>query len=323
MLAEAIAYLAPQRGGLYVDATLGAGGHSKAILQSGSEARVLGIDRDSRAIDLATSATSGTSRLAEFGSRFRAVHGNFKDLSEILNAVGEESVDGLIADLGVSSMQFNDASRGFSFRFSAPLDMRMNTGEAGEIDESNRTAAELLRDLSAEEIARIIYQYGEERNSRRIARRIVEKREEGDPVETTLQLAALVRSCVRSRVRSRTRSKARSQRRERIDPATRTFQALRIAVNHELEGLESFIETAVRVLRPEGRLVVISFHSLEDRIVKWTLRRLAGTVGVIDRRLDRPLIEILTRRAVKPSRDEVAINPQARSAKLRACMKVM
>ncbi|MGH9915229.1 MAG: 16S rRNA (cytosine(1402)-N(4))-methyltransferase RsmH, partial [Pyrinomonadaceae bacterium] len=269
MLAEAIEYLAPQRSGFYVDATLGAGGHSKAILQSGFETRVLGIDRDSKAIEFATSG------LAEFGSRFRAVHANFRNLSEVLNAAGEESMDGLIADLGVSSMQFDDVSRGFSFRFPAPLDMRMNTGEAGEIDESNRTVAELLRDLSEEEIARIIYEYGEERNSRRIARRIVERRELGDPVETTFQLAELVKSCVRSKTR------------ERIHPATRTFQALRIAVNHELESLESFIETAARLLRPEGRLVIISFHSLEDRIVKWTIRRLAGKTDAIDHSLYR------------------------------------
>ncbi|HJR09388.1 MAG TPA: 16S rRNA (cytosine(1402)-N(4))-methyltransferase RsmH [Pyrinomonadaceae bacterium] len=304
LLAESVGYLAPERGGLFVDATLGLGGHSEALLEASPEVRVIGIDRDREALKFATA------RLERFGERFRAVHANFKEIERVLEDAGELEVSGVLADLGVSSLQFDSIERGFSFRHDAPLDMRMNA--SGEEEE---TAAELLARLPEEEIARIIFEYGEERKSRRIARWIVERREEGRAIETTTELAELVARAVGYK------------RTDRIHPATRTFQALRIAVNHELEGLEAFLEASIDLLQPSGRLVVISFHSLEDRIVKRTLRRLAGQCEC-DRRLPvcacgaRCAIEILTRRPVAPAETELDENPRARSAKLRACRKL-
>jgi 16S rRNA (cytosine1402-N4)-methyltransferase len=301
-----VRYLAPERGGLFVDATLGLGGHSEALLEASPDVRVLGIDRDPEALQFA-----GT-RLAGFGARFRAAHANFKEIAWVLAEAGEtesNAVSGVLADLGVSSLQFDAAERGFSFRHDAPLDMRMNARGDEE------TAAELLARLPEEEIARVIFEYGEERKSRRIARWIVERREEGRAIETTAELAALVARAVGHK------------RTDRIHPATRTFQALRIAVNHELEGLEAFLEASVDLLQPSGRLVVISFHSLEDRIVKRALRRLAGQCEC-DRRLPvcacgaRRAVEILTRRPVAPADAELDDNPRARSAKLRACRKL-
>jgi len=306
LLAESIGYLAPERGGLFVDATLGLGGHSEALLEASPLVRVLGIDRDREALGFATA------RLAKFNARFRAVHANYTEIARVLAETGEvepDGVSGVLADLGVSSLQFDAAERGFSFRHDAPLDMRMNAGSEEE------TAAELLARLPEEEIARIIFEYGEERKSRRIARWIVERREEGRAIETTTELAALVARAVGYK------------RTDRIHPATRTFQALRIAVNHELEGLEAFLEASIDLLQPSGRLVVISFHSLEDRIVKRTLRRLAGQCEC-DPRLPvcacgaRRAVEILTRRPVTPTEAEMDENPRARSAKLRACRKL-
>jgi 16S rRNA (cytosine1402-N4)-methyltransferase len=303
LLAESVGYLAPERGGLFVDATLGLGGHSEALLEASPDVRVLGIDRDPEALKLANA------RLARFNERFRAVHANFNEVASVLRDAGEESVSGVLADLGVSSLQFDSIERGFSFRHDAPLDMRMNAGGEEE------TAAELLARLPEEEIARIIFEYGEERKSRRIARWIVERREEGRAIETTGELAALVARAVGYK------------RTDRIHPATRTFQALRIAVNHELEGLEAFLEASTDLLQTAGRLVVISFHSLEDRIVKRALRRLAGQCEC-DPRLPvcacgaRRAVEILTRRPVTPGEAELDENPRARSAKLRACRKL-
>ncbi|HYG10563.1 MAG TPA: 16S rRNA (cytosine(1402)-N(4))-methyltransferase RsmH [Pyrinomonadaceae bacterium] len=303
LLAESVAYLAPERGGLFVDATLGLGGHSEALLEASAQVRVLGIDRDPEALQFASARLSG------FGGRFRAVHANFKEIAGVLAEAGEQEVSGVLADLGVSSLQFDAGERGFSFRHDAPLDMRMDARGDDE------TAAELLARLPEEEIARIIFEYGEERKSRRIARWIVERREEGRAIETTAELAELVARAVGYK------------RTDRIHPATRTFQALRIAVNHELEGLEAFLEASIDLLQPSGRLVVISFHSLEDRIVKRTLRRLAGQCEC-DRRLPvcacgaRRAVEILTRRPVTPSEAELDENPRARSAKLRACRKL-
>jgi 16S rRNA (cytosine1402-N4)-methyltransferase len=218
-------------------------------------------------------------------------------------------LSGVLVDLGVSSLQFDAAHRGFSFRQDAPLDMRMNATSDEE------TAAELLARLPEEEIARIIFEYGEERRSRRIARWIVERRERGEPVSTTKELADLVARA------------AGHHRTDRIHPATRTFQALRIAVNRELEGLDQFVETAIDLLQPDGRFAAISFHSLEDRIIKRSLRRLAGTCEC-DRRAPvcscgaRRAVEILTKRPLVPGETEVAENPRARSAKLRACRKL-
>ncbi|HEX8352915.1 MAG TPA: 16S rRNA (cytosine(1402)-N(4))-methyltransferase RsmH [Pyrinomonadaceae bacterium] len=303
LLFEAVNLLAPERGGLFVDATLGLGGHSEALLEASPDTRVLGIDLDREAIRLASE------RLARFGTRFRAAHANFREIERVLEDAGEREADGILADLGVSSLQFDSPERGFSFRHDAPLDMRMDAGGAGE------TAAELLERLPEEEIARVIYEYGEERKSRRIARWIVERRERGEPLRTTAELAGLVARAVGYK------------RGDRIHPATRTFQALRIAVNGELEGLDQFVETAVGLLQTQGRLAVISFHSLEDRVVKRALRRLSGYCEC-DRRVPacacgaRKAVEVLTRRPQTPNEQEVEDNPRARSAKLRACLKL-
>jgi 16S rRNA (cytosine1402-N4)-methyltransferase len=303
LLFEAVGLLAPERGGLFVDATLGLGGHSEAILEASPDARVIGIDRDREAIRLASE------RLSHFGSRFRAAPANFRDIARVLEESGERETSGVLADLGVSSLQFDTPERGFSFRHDAPLDMRMDASGDDE------TAAELLERLPEDEIARIIYEYGEERKSRRVARWIVERRERGEAIRTTAELAELVARAVGYK------------RGERIHPATRTFQALRIAVNEELEGLDEFVATAVDLLQTHGRLAVISFHSLEDRVVKRALRRLSGHCEC-DRRAPvcmcgaRHAVEILTRRPVTPSEQEVEANPRARSAKLRACLKL-
>jgi 16S rRNA (cytosine1402-N4)-methyltransferase len=303
LLFEVVRLLAPERGGLFVDATLGLGGHSEAILEATPDTRVLGIDRDREALRLASE------RLARFGLRFHAAHANFRDIARVLGEAGEQEASGILADLGVSSLQFDTPERGFSFRHDAPLDMRMDA--SGE----EETAAELLERLPEEEIARIIYEYGEERKSRRIARWIVERRERGESLRTTTQLAELVARAVGYK------------RGDRIHPATRTFQALRIAVNEELERLDEFVETAVDLLQPQGRLAVISFHSLEDRVVKRALKRLSGHCEC-ERRAPvcmcgaRRAVEILTRRPVTPNEQEVEENPRARSAKLRACLKL-
>jgi len=304
LLAESLGLLAPERGGLFVDATLGLGGHSEAILEASAETRVVGFDRDMEALAFASE------RLARFGPRFRAAHADFREAARVLAERGEGEVSGVLADLGVSSLQFDSPARGFSFRHDAPLDMRMDAAGGEE------TAAEMLARLPEEEIARVIYEYGEERRSRRIARWIVERREEGRPVETTKDLADLV-----------ARASGHKRGEQRTHPATRTFQALRIAVNRELEGLGEFVETSVDLLQPGGRLAVISFHSLEDRVVKRALRRLAGQCEC-DPRLPvcacgaRRAVEILTRRPVVPGEPEIEENPRARSAKLRAAEKL-
>ena len=303
LLTESVGYLAPERGGLFIDATLGLGGHSEALLEASPAVRVIGIDRDPEALQLAGA------RLAAFGERFRAVHANFKEIADVLREAGAGEASGVLADLGVSSLQFDAAERGFSFRHDAPLDMRMDARGTDE------TAVELLARLPEEEIARIIFEYGEERKSRRIARWIVERREEGRPIETTADLAALVARAVGFK------------RTDRIHPATRTFQALRIAVNGELEALAAFLEASIDLLQPSGCLVVISFHSLEDRIVKRAFRRSAGQCEC-DPRLPRCAcgarrnVEVLTRRPVTPTPAERDDNPRARSAKLRACRKL-
>ena len=301
LLRETIEWLTPERGGLFVDCTVGLGGHSEAILQASPDAQVLGIDRDEAALVLARK------RLANFGGRFRAVHADFRELTRVLAAAKVKVVRGILADLGVSSLQLDSPSRGFSFRHEAPLDMRMDTS-------SGETAAELLGRLSEVEIARLIFEYGEERHSRRIARRIVERRSAGEPIQTTSELAQLVERAIGGKQR-------------RIHPATRTFQALRIAVNHELEGLDQFVADAIDALEPHGRLAVISFHSLEDRIIKRTLLKLSGRCQCPPRTPRcicgaRKAVEILTRRPLSPSEDEIAENPRARSAKLRVAAKL-
>src|SRR5205823_5814110 len=232
LLRETIELLAAERGGLFVDCTVGLGGHSEAILQASSDAQVLGIDRDEEALGLAIE------RLAQYGSRFRSVHADFRELTRVLATAKVRQVRGVVADLGVSSLQLDSLGRGFSFRHEAPLDMRMDIS-------SGETAAELLGRLSEVEIARIIFEYGEERRSRRIARWIVERRERGEPIQTTHDLADLVARAVGP------------DKKRRIHPATRTLHALRIAANAELENLDRFTSEAVDHLEPDGRHAVI------------------------------------------------------------------
>jgi len=303
LLRETIELLAAARGGLFVDCTVGLGGHTEAILQASADAQVLGIDRDDEALAFARE------RLKPFGPRFRSVHADFRELTRVLATAKIKQARGILADLGASSLQLDSPSRGFSFRHDAPLDMRMDATGGEE------TAAELLGRLSEVEIARIIFEYGEERHSRRIARRIVQGRERGEPVRTTRDLAELVERA------------AGPGKQRRIHPATRTFQALRIAVNRELESLDEFLSDAVDLLEPEGRLAVIGFHSLEDRIIKRTFSKLSGHCQCPPRLPQckcgaRRVVEILTRRPVTPKASEIAENPRARSAKLRACKKL-
>ena len=302
LLEETLKFLAPERGGLFVDCTVGLGGHSEAILKSSPDTRVIGMDLDPAAL------AYSRQRLAPFGDRFRAFQANFRAISPVLQQANERDPNGVLADLGVSSLQFDSPERGFSFRFDAPLDMRMDPA-------SGATAADLLQQLPESEIARIIFEYGEERHSRRIARRIVERREQGKPITTTTELAELVRLAVGG------------HKRDQIHPATRTFQALRIAVNNELEGLGEFVESAVDLLKADGRFVGISFHSLEDRILKRELRRLSGRCDCPPRLPvcecgAREVVEVLTRRPVVPGARELDENPRARSSKLRAARKL-
>lgn len=303
LLEETLRVLQAQENEMFADATLGMGGHTQAILETAKNIRVIGIDQDMEAIGFAKE------RLKNFGERFQVYHANFSEIKEVLREAEIEKVDGILADLGVSSLQFDSAERGFSFRFDAPLDMRMNA------DDEMETAAELLENLTEEEIANIIYNFGEERASRKIARWIVEKRKSGEPIKTTKQLADLVQRAI-----------GRGKK-DKVHPATRTFQALRIAVNRELDILEDFIRDAVDVLKKDGRLAVITFHSLEDRIVKQTFQKLSGKC-FCPPRIPRCVcgaekkIEILTRKPIVPNESEIEENPRARSAKLRACLKL-
>jgi 16S rRNA (cytosine1402-N4)-methyltransferase len=295
MVAEVLRLLEPGRGGFFVDCTVGFAGHTRALLEAGAD-RVLGFDRDPEA--LARAAES----LAPFHDRVELVHADFRELTARLDQRGIAAIDGLLADLGVSSWQLDAPERGFSFRADGPLDMRMDTSQGA-------TAADLLRDVREEALADLIYGYGEERFSRRIARAIVEARRT-EPIVTTGRLADIVRRAVPRRGY------------QRIDPATRTFQALRIWVNRELEGLDTFVRDAATLLRAGreveggekgeseggGRMAIISFHSLEDRIVKHTLRGLDREQG---------LLTVLTKRPLEAGEEETARNPRARSAKLR------
>jgi 16S rRNA (cytosine1402-N4)-methyltransferase len=303
MLRESLDLLDPRSGATIVDATLGLGGHSEVILSAGDDINLIGIDQDNAAIAYARQ------RLERFGEKARIVHANFSEIKRVLASEGVEKVDGIIADLGVSSLQFDSENRGFSFRFDAPLDMRMDP-DAGE-----ETAAEMLEYLTEEEIANVIYEYGEERASRRIAKWIVERRDRGEPIKTTKELADLVARAVKKGPK------------DKIHPATRTFQALRIAVNRELEILEQFIRDSVDLLKTDGRLTIITFHSLEDRIVKQTFQKLAGKCFCPPRIPQcvcgaQKRIEILTKKPVVPDEVEMYENPRSRSAKLRACLKL-
>jgi 16S rRNA (cytosine1402-N4)-methyltransferase len=287
LTADVLRHLRPERGGLFVDCTVGLGGHSRALLESGAT-RVIGLDRDRDALSAARIA------LAPWADRIELVHADYRALDEVLDARGVSLVDGALADLGVSSMQFDAPGRGFSFQRDEPLDMRMDRS-AGD------TAAQLIARVGEHELADTIYAYGEERFSRRIARAIVAARQDA-PIDTTLRLATIVRRAIPSRGY------------QRIDPATRTFQAIRIWVNRELEGLDRFLEATARRLRIGARLVVVTFHSLEDRIVKHTFRAL-------DRSRD-AMLKVLTKKPVVPGDEEIRLNPRARSAKLRAAEKL-
>ena len=286
MVDEATRLLQPERGGTYVDCTVGLGGHTRALLDRGAD-RVIGLDRDPQALTLAGRA------LEPFGTRVQLVHADYRTLDTVLDQMGVPLVAGALADLGVSSMQFDAEGRGFSFRRDEPLDMRMDQSQG-------QTAAQRLATVDEADLADVIYQFGEERRSRRVARAIVMSRERA-PIETTGQLAAVVRRALSG------------QGWQRIDPATRTFQALRIWVNGELDRLDEFVRRAAARLRAGGRLVVISFHSLEDRIVKHTLRALDRSEGVV---------RVLTGRPLAPTEAEIALNPRARSAKLRAAERL-
>jgi 16S rRNA (cytosine1402-N4)-methyltransferase len=279
LLAEAMELLAVRPGGLYVDGTLGLGGHATAILErSAPGGRVIGVDKDAETLEIARAT------LRPGADRVRLVHGDFRRIPEIL---GEEKADGILLDLGVSSVQLDTALRGFSFQQEGPLDMRMDRS-GGE------TAADVVNRLREDDLANVLYRLGEEHASRRIARGIVEARRR-KPFATTTELAAVVR-----------RTAGRS-RRPGLDSATKTFQALRICVNGELEGLGAALESLAQCLGPRGRLVAIAFHSLEDREVKQTFRSLAGRG-----------FELLTKKPMRPSDGEVRDNPRSRSAKLRA-----
>jgi 16S rRNA (cytosine1402-N4)-methyltransferase len=281
LTAEVVQQLQPGRGGVFVDCTVGPGGHSSALLAAGAD-RVIGLDRDVAALERAREV------LAPWVSRVELVHADFRTIDSVLDRLGVPVVDGALADLGVSSLQLEGAGRGFSFQRDEPLDMRMDrTG--------GPTAADLVGSATERDLADVIFRYGEERYSRRVARAIVAARQDG-PIATTGRLAAIVRRAIPRRGPAR------------IDPATRTFQALRIWVNGELDGLDRFLESAARRLRAGGRLAVITFHSLEDRIVKHTLRALeAGAAAV----------RVLTKKPIVPTGEEIQRNPRARSAKLR------
>ncbi len=283
MTREVVAFLRPERGGVFVDCTVGMGGHTRALLDAGAT-KVIGLDRDAAALAIAADTLSG------YRDRVELVHSDYRAIESILDARGIERLDGALADMGMSSYQLEAEGRGFSFQRDDPLDMRMDTS-------TGPTAADLLRDADESEIADAVYQFGEERFSRRIARAIVEARATS-PVETTAQLAAIVRRAVPRRGFSR------------IDPATRTFQALRIWVNRELENVDGFLRSVARRLSTGARLVVMTFHSLEDRIVKHTLRALAQA--------DDARVRILTKKPITPQPDELERNPRSRSAKLRA-----
>jgi 16S rRNA (cytosine1402-N4)-methyltransferase len=292
LLLEVLEGLVVRPGGRYVDCTLGGGGHSAAILEAAGAGRLLALDRDEAAIERATR------RLASFGRRATLVHASFRDLAAIAEGHGFVPCDGVLLDLGLSSDQLSDPIRGFSFQLDGPLDMRFDRS-------GGATAAELVNTLSEEELADLLYRYGEERQSRRIARAIVGSR----PIESTSQLASIV-------------GRALGRGHARIHPATRTFQALRIAVNDELACIEAGLGQAIEILAPGGRLAAISFHSLEDRVVKHTFRRESRDCicppDIPECRCDhRARVSLVTRRPIQPSSTEIAANARARSAKLR------
>ena len=320
LLTESVDLLRPalSGGGVWVDVTLGLGGHAAAILAACPEARLVAIDRDPAAL------AEARQRLAAWSGRIDFVLAAFSEMERRLGELGLGKVQGIFADLGVSSLQLDDAGRGFSFRHDAPLDMRMGrpatTSEAadeGEGTDEILTARVVVNEYPEAELARIFMEYGEEQQARRIARGIGKAREQ-KPIETTGELARLIEGLKPESFRPR-------EGKKRLHPATQVFQALRIEVNHELEELEQLLDQATRLLDASGRLVVISYHSLEDRIVKHTLRDLAS--GEIEPITGRPraetqVLEVLTRKPIRPSEQEVAANPRSRSARLRAARRL-
>jgi 16S rRNA (cytosine1402-N4)-methyltransferase len=286
LTSEALRWLSPERGGLFVDCTVGLGGHARALLEAGA-GRLLGLDRDHDALAKAAEA------LAPWRERVELVHADYRSLAGVLDSRGIDRIDGALADLGVSSLQLDAEGRGFSFRRDEPLDMRMDRSQGP-------TAADLVNRTAEAELADVIFRFGEERHARRVARALVEARKQ-HPIATTGELATVVRRAVPHRGW------------QRIDPATRTFQALRIWVNGELDGLDRFVRDVVLRLRDGARVVVISFHSLEDRIVKHTFRSLDRVEGIVG---------VLTKRPEVPGDEELGRNPRARSAKLRAAERL-
>ena len=285
MLAEeALRWLRIEPGGTYVDATVGLGGHAAEIVSRLTTGRLIGLDRDAGALEVARE------RLKDFGERVVLVQADFSRIGEVAQELNLPPIQGILADLGVSSLQLDTAERGFSFRFAGPLDMRMDSRSA-------ITAADIVNETAETELADLLYRLGEERDSRRIARAIVRAR----PIRSTEHLATVVAGARTSRGR------------QKLHPATKTFLALRIAVNRELEELGQFLDRAPATLAPGGRWVVLSYHSLEDRMVKQEFRRLSSE-GVLN---------VLTRKVVRPSDAEIAANPRARSAKMRVAEKLM
>ncbi len=292
LLKEAIDFLAVQRGGTYIDATVGLGGHSLEIAKRlGAPGHLIGFDKDPAALEIAQTVVGRRPSAVGENQDWPMVtllHGSF---AKLINDQPPSSIDGLLADLGVSSLQFDSAARGFSFQAEGPLDMRMNT-------QSGQTAEQVVNHISERELADVIYEFGEERRSRRIARAIVRSR----PIRTTAQLAEIVSAAARPM----------NQAERRIHPATRTFQALRIFVNRELDDLRELMNAATRVLKRGGRLVVISFHSLEDRIVKDAMREGAKQGHY----------ELLVKKPVMATKEEIDRNPRSRSAKMRAAKRI-
>ena len=293
LLDEILAGLQPQLGGYFVDCTVGLGGHAAAILEKISPSgRLLGIDADPEAIKLSQD------KLGDYGGAVTLVNDNFINLEAICKRYHFHPVDGILFDLGVSSLQLDTAERGFSFQLDAPLNMRFDPGQG-------LTASDIVNSFSEQELAKLIEKYGEERHSRRIARYIVQNR----PIATTVELASLV-------------EQASSGKRAKIHPATRTFMALRIAVNSELQNLELALKQTINLLRPGGRLTVISYHSLEDRIVKQFMRYAASSClcppgTVVCRCGHVPTLKLISRKVIKPTSLEIESNPRSRSAKLR------
>lgn len=281
LLDEAVQFLAPVDGGIYIDGTLGLGGHTEKILQSCSPSgRVIGFEWDDNALKLATK------RLKPFGRRYSAQHRNYSEIMDGLTEMGIHGVDGLLLDLGVSSLQFDNATRGFSFQADGPLDMRMDRRR-------HPSAEEIINNFSKDDLADIFYYFGEERQARRIASHIVTEREK-ERIKTTSHLAHIIAGAIPRKFHPR-----------KIHVATKVFQALRIAVNKELDNLTTVLNFITEILKPGGRICIITFHSLEDRLVKWKFK-------------DNPLLHVLTKKPVTPSNEEIKMNPRARSAKLRA-----